>query len=165
MFSQVPFALFAGLNSHDRIQQKKGKKSKKRSNQTENRINFFLKKDQFQFHGKEANPCGRVMRDTKFPLHEEIKPHPFTSEPRAHRHGAENGEIKSGGEASICAKGNPGMALSESPPNFSLISLITGQMGRNRAPTPPWAAPQGEGWEGRNTQLPWLIINEFINQS
>lgn len=54
-----------------------------------------------------------VMRETKFPLHKEIKPHPFTSEPRAHRYSAENGEIKSGGEASICAKGNPGMALSK----------------------------------------------------
>lgn len=149
MFSQVPFALFAGLNSHDRIQQKKGKKSKKCSNQTENRIKFFFfLKDQSQFHGKEENPCGRVMRETKFPLHKEIKPHPFTSEPRAHRYSAENGEIKEWWGSLHLRKGKPRHGPFKITPKL-FIDFINYRSNLTKlrfdSTVQPWAAPQGEG--------------------
>lgn len=98
--------MFAGLNSHDRIQQKKRKKSKNCSSQKENKINFFFLKDRLQCNGKEENTCYTVMQQTKFLLHKKIKTHPFTSKTNAYCYSDENGEIKSGGEDSICAKEN-----------------------------------------------------------
>lgn len=61
--------------------------------------------------GKEENTCYTVMQQTKFLLHKKIKMHPFTSKTNAYCYSDENGEIKSGGEDSICAKGNIDIAL------------------------------------------------------
>lgn len=72
---------------------------------------FFFSKERSRFNGKEENTCYTVMQQTKFLRHKKIKPHPLTSKTNAYCYSDENGEIKSGGEDSICAKGNLDIAL------------------------------------------------------
>lgn len=72
---------------------------------------MFSLKDRSQFSGKEENTCYTAMQQTEFLLHKEINTHPFTSKTNAYCYTDENGEIKSGGEDSICAKGSLDIAL------------------------------------------------------
>lgn len=51
------------------------------------------------------------MQQTKFILHKKIKTHPLTFKTNAYFYSDKNGEIKSGGEDSIWAKGNEDIAL------------------------------------------------------
>lgn len=64
---------------------------------------MFSLKDRSQFSGKEENTYYTAMQQTEFLLHKEINTHPFTSKTNAYCYTDENGEIKSGGEDSICA--------------------------------------------------------------